>query len=276
MRQNANWLVVRGLCNPLNLPAQWGFVPLTAKDAAYAAKALTFAYGCCPFDQKQSLFGLHKMVAGLLVLLSVGWWMPVWALSPEGLRNGFVDRSETTPTVVYEARRTVTLVKGQPLLVQLETPIDTSVNQVGDPIEASLVQDLYLYQEKLLPRLTRFYGTINQLDIPYAGRNPILRLTFDHYQLPNGQRLPLQAVVRSTRPDHLFGGELTPGTQPKLVRHGVWGIGYYNQVIMSGPRQRGTPLTFDPGSMQVLLLEQPLTLPHVTPWVQYTPHQPWP
>ena len=213
---------------------------------------------------------------GILLAMLPGGDSGLLALTPEGLRNSFIDRSVTQPVMVYEARRTVTLVKGQPLLVQLETPLDTSVNQVGDPIEASLVQDLYLYQTKLLPRLTRFYGKIDQLDIPYAGRNPILRLTFDHYQLPNGQRLPLQAVVRSTRPDHLFGGELTPGTQPKLVRHGVWGIGYYNQVIMSGPRQRGTPLVFEPGNMLVLLLESPLSLPHITPWVEYTPHKPWP
>jgi len=209
----------------------------------------------------------------------IGLWLSaltVFAMRPDGLHTQFMDNGKTRPGPQQTTRKTVTLVKGQPILAQLETPINTENNQVGDPLEASLVEDLYLYQEKLFPRLTRFYGRIDSLDVPYAGRNPIIRLTFDHYQLPNGPRLPMQAVVRTNRPDHLLGGELTPGTQPKLVRHGVWGIGYYNQVIMSGPRKRGTPLIFIPGDMLMLLLEAPLALPHVSPWAEITPHQPWP
>jgi hypothetical protein len=221
----------------------------------------------------------HKRVfsiGGLLTLALLSFIKPCLATGPDGQKTRYIDQSATIPLQRLAAKRQITLVKGQPLLVQLETPINTAINQPDDPIEASLVEDVYLYQEKLFPRLTRFYGKIDSLDIPYAGRNPIIRLTFDHYQLPNGKRMPMQAVARTKRPDHLFGGELTPGTQPKIVRHGVWGIGYYNQVIMSGPRQRGQALTFTPGEMLMLLLEQPLTLPHITPWVDYTPHLPWP
>jgi hypothetical protein len=188
----------------------------------------------------------------------------------------FVDASQTAAHPDEWQKRPWVLPTGQAVLVQLETRIDTTTNQPGDPIEASLVEDLYLYQTKLFPRLTRFYGRIASMDIPLAGRNPILKLTFHAYQLPNGVQLPLQAVVRSTRADHTFGGELTPGTQPKLVRHGVWGIGYYNQVIMSGPRQPGVPLVFVPGEMLTLLLQAPLPLNHISPWRQRSPHQPWP
>jgi hypothetical protein len=186
------------------------------------------------------------------------------------------EHSQTSPIQRQDYRQPVILPTGQAILTQLTTPIATDKNQVNDPIEASLVQDVFIGHRKILPRLTRFYGQIALLDIPLAGRNPILKLVFTAYQLPNGPIRPMQAVVRSNRPDHLLGGELTPGTQPKLVRHGVWGIGYYNQVIMAGPRRLGTPVHLDPGYMMTLLLESPLALDHVTPWVEAWPDPAWP
>ena len=196
---------------------------------------------------------------------------------PDDAHTQFMDRSDTQPLQLKEAKYSITLPKGQPILVQLETPISTEKNQTNDLLEASLVQDLYMGQEKLFPRMTRFYGKIASIEIPLAGRNPILLLTFHAYQLPGAEApQPMKAVVRTRRPDHLWGGELTAGTQPKLVRHGVWGIGYYNQVIMTGPRRKGQPITLQPGEMLVLLLEEPLTLRHVVPWIETNPHQPWP
>jgi hypothetical protein len=225
---------------------------------------------------------LHNFTAvpQLLVLLLLGLpllaVLPAMAMRPGDLRTEFVTPSATQALQWDEARRSVTLAQGQALVVQLETPINTHQNQIGDPIEASLVNDVYLYETKLFPRLTRFYGKIEYLDIPLAGRNPIIRLSFHHYQLPNGVIQPMQGVVRSQRADHLWGGELTPGTQPRIVRHGVWGIGYYNQVMMTGQRQKGSPLFFEPGDMLTVLLEAPLPLPHVTTWVKRSPHSAWP
>jgi len=153
-----------------------------------------------------------------------------------------------------------TLPAGTPFFVLLQSPIHTQVNQVGDPIEGALAQNVYLYDKLMLSKNTRFKGVISRLEPPLEGRNVILQVRFTDIILENRQALPISGYVMTSLPDHTWGGELTPGTKPKKITHRVWGIGEYNQIVMQGPRQMGHHIEILPGERWTVILEKPLVL----------------
>ncbi len=152
------------------------------------------------------------------------------------------------------------LPAGTPFHVLLQSRLNTEVNQVGDPVESRLTQTVYLGEQVMLPAGTRLIGYVSRLDKPMAGQNAILGLRFSTILLPNGERIPIQAYVKTQRGDHMWGGGLTQGTVPKTVTHQVWGIGRYNQTIYTGPRQMGTHVGLMPGEHWIVVLEKPVTL----------------
>jgi hypothetical protein len=153
-----------------------------------------------------------------------------------------------------------TFKKGTPFHAILLTPLDTALNQVGDPVEASNALDLYVGSQKVLNKDVRFRGQISVLEPPLQGRNAILGIRFTELVLPNGERLPMNAYVRTEQPEHTWGGELTQGTKPYYVTHRVWYLGEYNQTVMGGPREMGKAITFRPGEHWTLILDEPIRL----------------
>lgn len=153
-----------------------------------------------------------------------------------------------------------TLPAGTPLHVLLQSPLSTKANQVSDPVDALMAQTLYMGETVMIPENTFFRGKIVNLEPPVEGRNAVLEVRFHTIYLPDGERLPIEAYVKTERADHAWGGELTPGTEPKRVTHRVWGIGGYNQIILAGPRAMGQHIGILPGERWTLILEKPLVL----------------
>lgn len=173
-----------------------------------------------------------------------------------------------------------TLQPGTGFHVLLQSPLHTENNQLGDPVEAMMAQSLYLYNELMVPENTFFKGEIVQLDPPVQGRNAILAVKFFQMTLPNGDRVPISAYVKTERADHTWGGQSTDGTVPKKIVQKVWGLGDYNKVIMTGPRQMGLHIQAIPGEHWTIVLEQPVSLvkptdvdndPRLAPWKSPAP-----
>ena len=156
--------------------------------------------------------------------------------------------------------RRYALPVGTPFHVLLQTRVHTAFTQPSEPVEARMLQDLYLYERVMLTRNARFVGNITQLEPPMEGKNAVLAIRFHTVLLENGERLPINAYIKTERPDHTWGGELTPGTVPKTVTHRVYGIGDYNKTIFTGPRAMGSHIEFLPGERWTLILEEPLTI----------------
>lgn len=156
------------------------------------------------------------------------------------------------------------LKPGTALQIFLQTPINTATNQAGDPVEGAMTQNLYLGDTLLLSKNTRLTGSIVRLDPPMQGRNAILAIRFNEIILDNGERLPIESHLKTEHPEHIWGGEATPGTKPYLSTQRVWGIGEYNRVVYGGPRAMGHHIEFLPGERWTLVLEQPLTIVKAT------------
>lgn len=156
--------------------------------------------------------------------------------------------------------KSFTLRPGTALHILLQTPIHTAVNQPGDLVEGITTRDLYLNTDLLLSKNTRLTGVISRLDKPIQGMNALLAVRFTEIILENGEKLPLDAHVRTEHPEHIWGGQVTPGTKPMLSTQRVWGIGEYNRIVFGGPRAMGSHIEFLPGEPWILILDQPLTL----------------
>lgn len=155
-----------------------------------------------------------------------------------------------------------TLQAGTALQVIIQSKLDTAVNQPGDPVEAVMSHNLYLGSELLLAKETRFLGVVSRLEPPLEGRHAILAVKFTDILLENGEKLPIAAHVRTEHPEHIWGGQMTPGTKPTLATQRVWGIGEYNRIVFRGPRAMGSQIQIMPGDRWMVILDQPMTLVH--------------
>jgi hypothetical protein len=117
-----------------------------------------------------------------------------------------------------------------------------------------------LGERLLLTHNTRLSGQIARLEPPMQGRDAVLAVRFTEIHTESGEQLPLQAHVRTEHPEHLWGGQVTPGTKPMLSTQRVLGIGEYNRVVYGGPRAMGRNIEFPPGEHWTIILEKPLTL----------------
>lgn len=153
-----------------------------------------------------------------------------------------------------------TLQRGTALQILLQTPVDTAINQVGDPVEGIMFRNLYLGNRLILSKNTRFKGVITRLEPPLQGRNAILAIRFTDILMDNGETLPLSSHVRTEHREHIWGGQVTRGTKPMKSVQRVWGIGEYNRIVYGGPREMGSHIAFQPGEHWTLILDAPLTL----------------
>ncbi len=149
---------------------------------------------------------------------------------------------------------------GTPLSIVLQSPIGSAVNQVGDPVEAAVTQNFYIGSQIMISKNARLKGKVTLLELPIQGRNALMGVAFDELYLQNGERVPIDSYVRTERPDHLWGGQLTPGTEFKRVTHRVLGIGTYNKTVLAGERQMGRHLQFLPGEHLRIILTRPITV----------------
>ena len=194
---------------------------------------------------------LLPIVAGLILLAS-----PLALAGYKGPPHSApVERTEPDPRFVQYS-----LPPGSAFQILLETPLSTAINQLKDPVEGVMDHNLYLNEELILTKNTRFTGYISKLVPPIQGRNGILQVIFNAITTEDGEKLPIVAHVRTERTDHQWGGELTPGTKPMLSTQRVYGLGEYNRIVFGGPRAMGKAIEILPGEHWILILEQPLVL----------------
>lgn len=198
-----------------------------------------------------------------LLLITAGWlWLPAMAVKlPPPSRKSVPADCRPLDARFAEC----TLPPGSALLVILQTPLDTSINEPQDPVDAITDHNLYLQTPYLkngllLSRNAHLKGSIRVLEKPIEGRDAILGVHFHEIILDNGEKLPIDAHVRTDRHNGLWGGGLTQGTRPVLSTQHVWGIGDYKRTVFAGPRAMGEDIRIPPGEHWILILDEALVL----------------
>ncbi len=165
---------------------------------------------------------------------------------------------EADPAVVVNG---VTLPVGSVLGVWLMTQIDSRTARPGDVIEGTIAQPIYVGDSLVVPQSAQVFGQLTEVLAPVQGRNAIIKATFNKLYLPGGQQIMLRSHIKTGMEGHFWGGTLTPGTEKAVVRHGVLGIGYYNQEVKTGKRAMGGHIAKTIGAQLTVILDAPVQLP---------------
>ncbi len=165
---------------------------------------------------------------------------------------------EADPAIVVNG---VTLPAGSVLGVWLMTQVDSRTATPGDRITGTVAQPIYVGDSLVVPQQSQVYGQLTEVLAPVQGRNAIVKATFTQLQLPNGQQFPIRSHIKTGMGGHYWGGTLTPGTEKTVVRHGVLGIGYYNQEVKTGKRAMGGHIAKTIGAQLMVVLDAPIQVP---------------
>lgn len=155
--------------------------------------------------------------------------------------------------------KTVTLQYGTPIAVWLLRPLDTRYTHAGDAIEVQVSNTLYIGVDKVIEQDDTLVGTLEEVQPPIQGRNAIVKMRFTELKRYQVGSMPFNAVLKGH--NQMMGGELTPGTEEKVVVHHVMGIGRYNQSTLGGQREMGKHIQLPIGEPLTLILDSDITMP---------------
>lgn len=172
-----------------------------------------------------------------------------------------------SPNAIFEGDPSIrrndwlTLPAGTAIRGWLLTPISTQTSQAGQPVEARTSQDIYVDTDLVIPKGATLFGQVTHAMPPKQGRDGILRITYSQLNLPGQAPIAIETTVHTGTPENYWGGSLTPGTERKIVPHGVLGIGYYNQEVLTGKRAMGQHISQPIGAPLTLNLSQTVSIP---------------
>ncbi|MEJ2008509.1 MAG: TrbI/VirB10 family protein [Acidobacteriota bacterium] len=129
-------------------------------------------------------------VLGALFLVA-----PLWAASGE---TALAHRIQIThrPAVNSQNSAALTVPAETMVKARLISGMHTLVSHVNDPVSAQMTEPVYINGRLALPAGTLFDGHITSIRHPKRMRhNGKICFRFDHVTLPNGQEVPVSAVI---------------------------------------------------------------------------------
>lgn len=188
---------------------------------------------------------MQKMILAALAILSLG--------SPSQGEDAVPGWTMTRRNVLPAAQRverglslTVTIPAETEVPVQLLSGIHSRVNHIDDPIQARLLEPLYVQGRIALPVGTLIDGRITRIQpARHLHRPAELALRFERITLPDGQAEPIRAVLSalespgSPKPRIDAEGFLRGARLPawKGLGVGLAGLGVFaaGKIIVGGP-----------------------------------------
>jgi len=129
-------------------------------------------------------------VLGILFLAA-----PLWAASG-GVTLAHRIRITHRPVVNSQNSAALTVPAATLVKARLISGMHTLVSHVNDPVSAQMTEPVYINGRLALPAGTLFDGHITSIRLPKRmRRNGKICFHFDHVTLPNGQEVPVSAVI---------------------------------------------------------------------------------
>jgi hypothetical protein len=215
-----------------------------------------------PMLKRFSALNTSKIcVLGLLIAFNCC-YTPCFA-APATVATGKSNPVSPEVKVVHLDKRFDAYILGQNMAIQvvLQTPISTEVNQIGDPIEGSVNQNIYVGTTLLIPQGTRLFGQITRLESAIEGRDGILAVRFNSILMQNSQEnIAISAHVKTDEADHTWGGYATRGSKAYPSTQHAWYTGDYNRTVYGGKWKVGTHIVQAPGEFWTVVLDTPITV----------------
>jgi len=128
--------------------------------------------------------------------------------------------------------------KGAKLNIKFVTPLNSETAFVGEPFVAVTATDLWSGNQLILPKGTTVRGRVESAHKSgFLDKGGLLRLTFDHVQMPSGDLRPLRLSIdaASAKQNAAKNGLYTdPGINAKLNNSVDKGLAQYNDFHQKG------------------------------------------
>lgn len=139
--------------------------------------------------------------------------------------------------------------------------ISTATFDVGTKALFISTNDLYLYETKVIPQETEFFGYIEKINEPIIGTNASMIIKITKLKLPDGFEIPVKGYLYSSG-GTLIGGEITQPTsydkKPSYRQGFKTMVGY-----TPGPERRmGAHKVIQSGADLMIILASPLLVTH--------------
>ena len=145
--------------------------------------------------------------------------------------------------------------------VSNEQEISTAYNDIGNVVKFISVNDMYMYEQNILPRETEFFGYIEKLNEPVIGTNASLVIKITKLKLIDGFELPVRGYIYTTN-NNLIGGEMTypeKYDRKPVFKQGLKGmVGY----VPGETRRMGENKVVQSGASLMIILTSPLYITH--------------
>ena len=134
-------------------------------------------------------------------------------------RNGVIHR----PAANIETSTAVTIPAETLVKARLISGMHTLVSHVNDPVSAEMTEPVYVNGHMALPRGTLFDGHITSIRRPsWMRRNGEIAFRFDHVTLPDGEEVPVSAIMTRLENSKGLMGELDSAGHVQGHRRGSW------------------------------------------------------
>ena len=139
--------------------------------------------------------------------------------------------------------------------------ISTANCDIGLKVNFISTNDLFLYETKVIPQETVFFGYIEKINEPIVGTNGSMIIKITKLKLPDGFELPVRGYLYSSG-GTLIGGEITqPASYDKKPSYRQ---GFKTMVgYAPGPeRKMGEHKVITSGADLMIILASPLLITH--------------
>ncbi len=206
---------------------------------------------------------MFKFFSLTTVLLSFGiFYSPLDTFADDG-KDKRKSASPAKIEVIDAKTSQYTLAVGTTFVSSLEAMLNTQYNQPNDSFSMRIIHDVWVNNQKVLPKGTRVYGHIEDVMAPMQGRDAIMKIKAHALETLEGEEIPLDATLFTSMEDAgLMGGKVTKPMNGRLIRYEIMGIGMINRVMPEGPRAMGEHQRMTPGQLIRIRLDAPLTIIH--------------
>lgn len=125
--------------------------------------------------------------------------------------------------------------------------------------------DMFMYETKIIPKGTKFYGQVEKKNEPVIGTNGSLMIKITKMVLPDGFEIPIKGYIHSTN-NNILGGEMTQPEKYRKVVHYQKGIHHVAMgVLQARPGKKlkmGEHHVIASGAELLIVLTSPAWITH--------------
>lgn len=186
--------------------------------------------------------------------LALGMTVALGASGVVWMGQGWAEPEPVLEDYAYE------MPKGAIIPVILLDNLSTEIAYVGQPFSAAVAQEVFVGENRILGKQDRVFGTVTRVEKPIEGRNAILEIAFNRIVLADGLEVPVEAGADTGQAFPYWGGQLTPGTNYRVIPYHIYDVGSYGRAMAFGPREVGIHIFLTPGERVSMVLKQPAIL----------------